>query len=86
MTGGIPTQLGGLPSLEQLNLHTNDLSGAIPSQLGALGDTLTRLRLGAAEGSRANTGLTGCVPRPLAGATDTGDLNRAGSAGLSICP
>ena len=86
LTGGIPTQLGGLPSLEQLNLHTNDLSGVIPSQLGNLGDTLTRLRLGAAEGSRGNTGLTGCVPRPLAGATDVGDLSRAGSAGLSICP
>ena len=86
LTGGIPTQLGRLPSLEHLNLHTNDLSGAIPLQLGALGDTLTRLRLGAAEGSRANTGLTGCVPRPLAGATDVGDLSRAGSAGLSICP
>ena len=85
LTGGIPTQLGRLPSLEHLNLHTNDLSGAIPSQLGDLGDTLTRLRLGASEGSRGNTGLTGCVPRPLAGATDAGDLSRAGSAGLSIC-
>ena len=52
LTGGIPAQLGSLPRLTQLNLHTNDLSGAIPSQLGDLGDTLTRLRLGAAEGSR----------------------------------
>ena len=66
----------------------NNLSGTdSASQLGDLGDTLTRLRLGAAEESRGNTDLTGCVPRSLSGATDaTDDLGRAGSAGLSICP
>ena len=85
LTGTIPAGLGGLDKLALLWLSQNQLTGTIPSALGDLGDTLTSLRLGAPEGSRGNTGLTGCVPRSLAGATDTGDLSRAGSAGLSIC-
>lgn len=58
------------------------MSGAIPSDLGDLADTLTRLRLG------DNTGLTGCVPAALAGAADAADaddLANAGSNGLEIC-
>ena len=85
LTGTIPAGLGGLDKLTLLWLSQNQLTGTIPSALGDLGDTLTSLRLGAPEGSRGNTGLTGCVPRSLAGATDDGDLSRAGSAGLSIC-
>ena len=85
LTGTIPAGLGRLDKLTLLWLSQNQLTGTIPSALGDLGDTLTSLRLGAPEGSRGNTGLTGCVPRSLAGATDDGDLSRAGSAGLSIC-
>ena len=85
LTGTIPAELGTLDKLALLWLSQNQLTGTIPSALGDLGDTLTSLRLGAPEGSRGNTGLTGCVPRSLAGATDDGDLSRAGSAGLSIC-
>ena len=55
------------------------MSDAIPSELGDLADTLTRLRLG------DNTGLTGCVPAALAGAADADDLANAGSNGLEIC-
>ena len=85
LTGTIPAELGTLDKLALLWLSQNQLTGTIPSALGDLGDTLTSLRLGAPEGSRGNTGLTGCVPRSLAGATDAGDLGRAGSAGLAIC-
>ena len=85
LTGTIPAGLGTLDKLTLLWLSQNQLTGTIPSALDGLGDTLTSLLLGAPEGSRGNTGLTGCVPRSLAGATDAGDLSRAGSAGLSIC-
>ena len=90
LTGSIPTALGGMPRLRDLNLRANDLSGAIPVELGNLRDTLTRLRIGGTiqDGveTRGNTGLTGCVPRSLAGATDADDLRLAGSAGISLCP
>ena len=37
-----------------LNLHTNDLSGDIPSALGRL-TRLTRLRIGGVDGNPGNT-------------------------------
>ena len=69
-------------SLQQLNLHTNNLSGVIPSQLG----NLTRLRIGGVDGNRGNIGLFGCVPAALRNATDADDLALAGANGMSICP
>ena len=95
LTGTIPSELGLLDKLTLLWLSQNQLSGDIPSQLGDLGDTLTRLRLGGVQNkdengvviseTRGNTGLTGCVPQSLRGATDPDDLRLGGSAGLSIC-
>jgi hypothetical protein len=95
LTGRIPAALGLLPRLRDLNLRANNLSGDVPTALDLLSDTLTRLRLGGVQQkdangvviseTRGNTGLTGCVPRSLEGATDADDLRLAGSAGLSIC-
>ena len=95
LTGSIPAALGGMPRLRDLNLRVNDLSGDIPIELGNLGDTLTRLRIGGSQEkdengvviseTRGNTGLTGCVPPQLAGATDDDDLRLAGSSGLTFC-
>ena len=64
--------------MQQLNLHANNLSGAIPSQLGNLSN-LTRLRIGGVDGNRGNTGLTECVPAAIQDATDADDLALAGS-------
>ncbi|KAF8035471.1 hypothetical protein BT93_C1486 [Corymbia citriodora subsp. variegata] len=36
LTGGIPTEFGAFPKLQQLNLSSNDLRGQIPSFLGNL--------------------------------------------------
>ena len=80
-----PAALGNLGSLQQLNLHTNNLSGVIPSQLGNLSN-LTRLRIGGVDGNRGNIGLFGCVPAALRNATDADDLALAGANGISICP
>ena len=96
LTGSIPASLGGMPRLRDLNLRDNDLSGAIPLELGNLGNTLTRLLIGGVQvrdangvvisETRRNTGLTGCVPASLAGATDDDDLRLAGPpGGLSFC-
>ena len=85
LSGPIPRELGGMSRLQQLNLHTNSLSGDIPPELGALSDTLTRLRIGGVDGNRGNSGLTGCVPASLRGATDRDDLALAGASGISIC-
>ena len=76
--------LSDLSNLKQLNLHTNDLSGAIPPELGKL-TNLTRLRIGGVDGNRGNTGLTGCVPSALRDATDPDDLALAGTSGIQVC-
>ena len=57
LTGSIPTQLGNLTEMIQLDLHHNDLSGSIPSQLGNLSN-LEYLAL------RANE-LSGPIPAEL---------------------
>ncbi len=58
LTGTLPTELGDLSELEQLNLEDNALSGALPSELADL-DSLQSLLL---ERSRA---LTGPLPDGL---------------------
>jgi len=96
LTGSIPASLGGMPRLRDLNLRANNLSGDIPVELGNLRNTLTRLRIGGTQVKdengvvisevRGNTGLTGCVPAQLSGATDAADLRLAGPpGGLSFC-
>ena len=60
--------------LTQLNLHTNLLSGTIPSELSDLADTLTRLRL-------SGNGFTGCIPPVLQDVPD----NDLVQLGLEVC-
>ena len=57
LSGAIPTQLGSLTSLTELDLSVNDLSGSIPSQLGSL-TSVTVLNL-------SYNGLTGAIPGGL---------------------
>jgi len=57
LTGTIPSELGGLSSLQHLNLINNSLTGTIPSELGGL-SSLTKLRL-------HNNDLTGTIPTEL---------------------
>ena len=54
MSGEIPSELGGLSSLEYLYLSYNQLSGEIPPELGAL----SNLR----EMYLRNNQLSGCIP------------------------
>ena len=57
LTGAIPTELGGLSSLEKLYLRHNRLTGSIPTQLGNI-STLESLFLNSNK-------LTGSVPAEL---------------------
>ena len=57
LTGSIPVELAGLPSLIELDLSTNQLNGEIPFELGNL-NNLSVLRLGEND-------LTGSVPISL---------------------
>ena len=57
LSGAIPTQLGSLTALTELNLSWNRLSGAIPTQLGSL-TKLTKLYL-------YGNWLTGAIPTQL---------------------
>ena len=68
LEGGIPAELGGLASLEQLYLQRNRLTGGIPAELGALA-SLQWLLLN-------DNALTGPVPGELGGL--------AGLAGLLL--
>ena len=61
ITGSIPTELGNLTALTELNLSDNDLTGSIPSQLGKL-IALTDLRLN-------HNSLTGSIPTELGNLT-----------------
>ena len=58
MTGEIPAELGSLPSLEVLDLRTNQLTGSIPAELGNL-TNLVRLHLSSNQ-------LTGTMPTTTA--------------------
>ena len=58
LTGTIPTELGLLSSLEDLNLEANQLSGTIPTEMGLLSN-LKELTLSFNQ-------LTGSVPISLA--------------------
>ena len=57
LSGSIPTELGSLTSLTELDLSVNDLSGSIPSQLGSL-TSVAVLNL-------SYNGLTGAIPGGL---------------------
>ncbi|MBC6480163.1 MAG: hypothetical protein GDA56_22650 [Hormoscilla sp. GM7CHS1pb] len=69
LVGTIPSELGGLSSLQHLNLINNSLTGTIPSDLGGL-SSLTSLRL-------HNNDLTGTIPSWL------GSLTNLQTLGLS---
>ena len=59
LTGGIPTELGGLSNLTELSLRDNQLTGEIPPELGRL-SRLTNLYL-------SHNQLTGGIPTELGG-------------------
>ena len=67
LTGSIPSSLGSLTNLENLNLYYNQLTGSIPSSLGSL-TNLERLVL------RDNQ-LTGSIPPSLGSLTNLERLN-----------
>ncbi|MBC6476995.1 MAG: putative Ig domain-containing protein [Hormoscilla sp. GM7CHS1pb] len=69
LVGTIPPELGGISSLQHLNLINNSLTGTIPSELGGL-ISLTSLRL-------HNNDLTGTIPSWL------GELTNLQTLGLS---
>ena len=58
LAGGIPSELGGLANLKELDLAHNGLAGGIPPDLGALAD-LRKLLLS------QNRGLAGVIPENL---------------------
>ncbi len=58
LTGNIPSELGGVASLQYLYLNGNQLNGAIPPQLGSLTNLL--------DLSVQNNALSGEVPAELA--------------------
>lgn len=66
LSGGIPTQLGDLASLQNLNLFANNLSGSIPAELGNL-SALQYLSLDVNE-------LTGSIPAELGNLSELRDL------------
>lgn len=67
LIGQIPSELGGLANLKELNLSGNNLSGEIPSELGGL----TNLR----ELSLENNDLVGEMPPELGNLSNLETLN-----------
>ena len=67
LRGSIPSELGGLKSLEILTLYNNELSGAIPETLGGL-SSLVHLDL-------AENKLSGQVPQSLGELTNLESLD-----------
>ena len=89
LAGPNPAALGNLGSLQQLNLHTNNLSGVDPVAAGQPEQPdapADRRPHHSEDGNRGNIGLFGCVPATLRNATDADDLALAGANGISICP
>ena len=58
LTGSLPSQIGNLPDLDQINLQSNQLTGSIPSELGQL-SKLTRLIF-------SSNKLSGAIPITVA--------------------
>ncbi len=73
LTGPIPSQLGALANLKELNLYGNQLSGLLPPELGNLSD-LESLSLGMNQ-------LSGQLPRSLLQLTLEG-FDFRGNSGL----
>ena len=67
LQGAIPTELGCLTSLKELELQDNQLSGSIPAELGRL-TSLTKLDL-------HNNRLSGSIPAELGHLTNLAELN-----------
>ncbi len=67
LTGSIPSQLGNLFNLEDLDLDNNDLTGSIPSELGNLSNLREDLEL-------SNNRLTGTIPSELGNLSNLEDL------------
>ena len=67
LAGGLPSELGNLTNLKELNLSLNDLTGEIPSELGGLVN-LKELDL-------SGNDLTGEIPHDLAGLTNLEGLD-----------
>ena len=71
LRGTIPTELGGLASLQTLSLSGNRLNGAIPAALAGLAN-LQELNL-------ASNQLSGIIPAALAELANLHELNLAGN-------
>ena len=74
MTGTIPTDLGDLTSLTELDLYSNQLTGQIPTELGNLSN-LTGLDLSGNQ-------LTGTIPSSFTSLTGLTRFYFGDNAGL----
>ena len=78
LTGEIPAELGGLPSLDTLDLSYNQLSGNIPAELGGLA-SLERLSLWGNQ-------LSGNIPAELGGLANLKTLSLFSNALTGAIP
>ena len=78
LAGTIPSGLGGLTDLTELNLRGNKLTGAIPAELGAL-EMLQTLDLAANR-------LTGAIPSELGGLAYLDELSLTANQLTGVIP
>ena len=67
LLGPLPSEIRGLPTLQEMNLGRNSLTGSIPPTIGEMGN-LTALDLG-------ENFLTGSIPATIGGATSLETLS-----------